>query len=39
MLLKALSSRELPLEKLAAEVKSAGRQGIIVAGEVLKRPV
>lgn len=39
MLLKALSSRDLPLEKLAAEVKSAGRQGIIVAGEVLKRPV
>ncbi|MBT8763407.1 PTS sugar transporter subunit IIA [Desulfohalobiaceae bacterium Ax17] len=39
MLLKALSSRELPLEKLAAEVKSAGRQGIVVAGEVLKRPV
>ena len=39
MLLKALSSRDLPLEKLAAEVKSAGRQGIVVAGEVLKRPV
>ena len=39
MLLKILGSRDMPLEKLALEAKTAGRQGIVVAGEVLKRKV
>jgi len=39
MLLKILSCREMPLEDLALEAKSAGRQGILVAGEVLKRKI
>ncbi|MCF8105424.1 MAG: PTS sugar transporter subunit IIA [Desulfohalobiaceae bacterium] len=39
MLLKILNSRHTPLLELAAEAKSAGRQGIVVAGEVLKRKV
>ncbi len=39
MLLKILGSRETSLEQLALEAKTAGRQGIVVAGEVLKRKV
>jgi mannose PTS system EIIA component len=39
MLLKILGSRTLPLAKLAAEAKAAGRNGILVAGEVLRRKV
>lgn len=39
MLLKILSRREMALEELALEAKSAGRQGILVAGEVLKRKI
>jgi len=39
MLLKILGSREMPLDELALEAKSAGRQGIVVAGEVLKRKI
>lgn len=40
MLLKIMSVRnDLSLEKLALEAKSAGRQGILVAGEVLKRKI
>jgi hypothetical protein len=29
----------MELQELAVEVKSAGRQGILVAGEVLRRKV
>jgi mannose PTS system EIIA component len=39
MLLKILGSRTLPLTKLAAEAKTAGKNGILVAGEVLRRKV
>jgi mannose PTS system EIIA component len=39
MLLKILGSRTLPLAKLAAEAKGAGKNGILVAGEVLRRKV
>lgn len=39
MLLKILGSRHSPLETVALEAKTAGRQGIVVAGEVLKRKV
>jgi PTS system mannose-specific IIA component len=39
MVIKALTARNEPFENLASEVKSAGKQGILVAGEVLKRPV
>lgn len=39
MLLKILGSREIPLNELALEAKSSGRQGIVVAGEVLKRKI
>jgi len=39
MLLKILSCREMRLEEVALEAKSAGRQGILVAGEVLKRKI
>ena len=39
MLLKILGSRSLALKQLASEAKTAGRQGILVAGEVLKRKV
>lgn len=37
MLIKALQGDGKPLEALAAEVKQAGQQGIVVAGEVLGR--
>ncbi|MGM0646353.1 MAG: PTS sugar transporter subunit IIA, partial [Thermodesulfobacteriota bacterium] len=39
LLLKLFGNREMSLEDLAVEVKSAGRQGILVAGEVLRRKV
>ncbi|WP_291321370.1 PTS sugar transporter subunit IIA [Desulfonatronospira sp.] len=39
MLLKALSCREKELGDLAQEIKAAGKQGILVAGDVLKRQV
>ena len=40
MLLKIFNTREsTPLEDLALEAKTAGRQGILVAGEVLKRKI
>jgi PTS system mannose-specific IIA component len=39
MILKALGSRGKKLEDLAQEIKGAGKQGILVAGDVLKRPV
>ncbi len=39
MLLKILSSRDMELEELVYEAKTAGRQGILVAGEVLKRKI
>ncbi len=39
LLLKLLGNREMELQELAVEVKSAGRQGILVAGEVLRRKV
>ncbi len=39
MLIKALEIEDKPLEELSSEVKSAGKQGILVAGEVLNRPV
>ncbi|GAB6888413.1 PTS sugar transporter subunit IIA [Desulfothermus okinawensis JCM 13304] len=39
MLLKIFSSRNLPLKELAEEAKLAGKKGIRVAGEVLKRKV
>jgi len=39
MLLKILNRRDADLEELAGEAKSAGRQGIVVAGEVMKRKI
>jgi len=39
MLLKILNKREADLEELAGEAKSAGRQGIVVAGDVMKRKI
>ena len=39
MLLKVLSEREYELHKLASEAKTAGKHGILVAGEVLRRRV
>ncbi|MDZ7758979.1 MAG: PTS sugar transporter subunit IIA [Desulfovermiculus sp.] len=40
MLLKIFNARgSTPLEDLALEAKTAGRQGILVAGEVLKRKI
>jgi PTS system mannose-specific IIA component len=39
LLLKVLGNRETELPKLASEAKSAGKQGILVAGEVLRRRV
>ncbi|WP_462324825.1 PTS sugar transporter subunit IIA [Desulfoplanes sp.] len=39
MLLKVLGTRGGELQKLASEAKSAGKQGILVAGEVLRRRV
>jgi PTS system mannose-specific IIA component len=37
MLLKVLGSRHLPPEELAKVAKNAGNQGIVVAGEVLRK--
>jgi PTS system mannose-specific IIA component len=37
MLVKAIQVRNLPLCEMAPQVKSAGRQGIVVAGEMLSR--
>ena len=39
LLLKIFSNRDLSLEQLAKQAKLAGQQGILVAGEVLKRKV
>jgi PTS system mannose-specific IIA component len=39
MLIKILGSRTRPLEALAVEAKQAGCQGIVVAGEVLRKKV
>ncbi len=39
MVLKALGNREKKLNDLAQEIKAAGKQGILVAGDVLKRQV
>jgi PTS system mannose-specific IIA component len=39
MLLKILGCREESLQELALQAKSAGQQGIVVAGEVLKQKV
>ncbi len=39
MLIKILSTRTKPLEQLAADAKSAGVQGIVVAGEILRKKV
>jgi PTS system mannose-specific IIA component len=39
MLIKILGSRTKPLESLAVEAKQAGCQGIVVAGEVLRKKV
>lgn len=39
MLLKAMGGRDKKLDNLAQEIKGAGKQGILVAGDVLKRPV
>ncbi len=39
MLLKILNRRDADLEELAGEAKSSGRQGIVVAGEVMKRKI
>ena len=39
MLLKILSTRGLPLDKLALEAKTAGCKGIVVAGELLRSEV
>ena len=39
MLIKILSSRSKPLAQLAAEAKTAGVQGIVVAGEILRKKV
>jgi PTS system mannose-specific IIA component len=37
MILKAFSARALPLKALAELVGEAGKQGIVVAGEVLEQ--
>ena len=37
MILKAFSARTLPLKELAERVGEAGKQGIVVAGEVLEQ--
>ena len=39
MLIKAFSVRALPLKELAELVGEAGRQGIVVAGEVLEQKI
>jgi PTS system mannose-specific IIA component len=39
MLIKILSSRGRPLEQLAGEAKTAGVQGIVMAGEVLRKKI
>ena len=39
MLIKILGSRTKALEALAVEAKQAGCQGIVVAGEVLRKKV
>lgn len=39
MLLKLLGQRTQPLDKAMAEAKTAAKQGIIVASEILKRKV
>lgn len=39
MLLKVLSSRQSPLDTIAADAKQAGISGIVVAGEVLRSKV
>lgn len=39
MLIKILSSRSKPLDQLAADAKTAGLQGIVVAGEILRKKV
>ncbi len=39
MLLKVLGSRKTPLEQLARDAKLAGTQGIVVAGELLRKRV
>jgi PTS system mannose-specific IIA component len=37
MLLKVLQIRTQPLAEIAAQAKKAGQQGIVVAGEILRR--
>ncbi|MES9995263.1 PTS sugar transporter subunit IIA [Desulfovibrio aminophilus] len=37
MLLKVLQSRNQPLVEISAQAKKAGQQGIVVAGEILRR--
>ncbi len=39
MLLKVLTTRQLPLDQLASEASQAGCQGIVVAGELLRGKV
>ena len=39
MLIKILNSRTTPLEHLAADAKQAGVQGIVSAGEVLRKKI
>ncbi|MFN2266637.1 MAG: PTS sugar transporter subunit IIA [Desulfonatronovibrio sp.] len=39
MLLKTFSGRNKKISDLAQEIKSAGKQGILVAGDVLKRKI
>ncbi|NJB66717.1 PTS system mannose-specific IIA component [Desulfobaculum xiamenense] len=39
MLLKVLGTRSMDLKKLASEASNAGCQGIVVAGEILRRKV
>jgi mannose PTS system EIIA component len=39
MLIKILSSRTTPLEHLAVDAKQAGVQGIVAAGEVLRKKI
>lgn len=39
MLLKVMSSRTLPMGRLAQEAKTAGCQGIVVAGDLLRSKV
>jgi len=39
MLIKILSTRTKPLDQLALDAKNAGVQGIVVAGEVLRKKV